>query len=157
MPQLPSFDYLPNWSVYRLIQSNLFPAPYKGIPSHNPQVPYLLHKGPKEYAEGFVKVLSPICPHLGEELWGMLGHVNTIAYETWPTYDESKLDEDTLTLGVQVNGKLRGTAVVSVDASEDEIKEIAFQDENVKRHTEGKEIVKVIVIKGKIVNIVVKG
>ena len=112
---------------------------------------------PTEYREGFLKLLNPIAPHITEELWSLMGHDNTIAYEEWPKFDESKLVEDTLTLGVQVNGKLRGTAVVSVDASEDEIKEIAFQDENVKRHTEGKEIVKVIVIKGKIVNIVVKG
>ena len=81
----------------------------------------------------------------------------SIANAEWPKYDEAKLVSDTYTLVVQVNGKLRGTAVVSVDATEDEIKTIAFQDENVKRHTEGKEIVKVIVIKGKIVNIVVKG
>ena len=112
---------------------------------------------PTEYREGFLKLLNPIAPHITEELWSLMGHDNTIAYEEWPKFDESKLVEDTLTLGVQVNGKLRGTAVVSVDATEDEIKEIAFQDENVKRHTEGKEIVKVIVIKGKIVNIVVKG
>ena len=111
---------------------------------------------PTEYREGFLKLLNPIAPHITEELWSMMGHDNTISYEVWPTYDESKLVEDTLTLGVQVNGKLRGTAVVGIDATEDEIKEIAFNDENVKRHTEGKEIVKVIVIKGKIVNIVVK-
>ena len=111
---------------------------------------------PTEYREGFLKLLNPIAPHITEELWSMMGHDNTISYEVWPIYDESKLVEDTLTLGVQVNGKLRGTAVVGIDATEEEIKEIAFNDENVKRHTEGKEIVKVIVIKGKIVNIVVK-
>ena len=111
---------------------------------------------PKEYAEGFVKLLNPIAPHIGEELWEMLGHDNTIAYEEWPKYDESKLGENEKEIGVQVNGKVRGTIKISVDEAEDSIKEKALADENVKRHIEGKEIVKFIVIQGKIVNIVVK-
>ena len=111
---------------------------------------------PKEYAEGFVKLLNPVAPHIGEELWEMLGHDNTIAYEEWPTYDESKLGEDEKEIGVQVNGKVRGTIKIGVDEAEDSIKEKALADENVKRHIDGKEIVKFIVIKGKIVNIVVK-
>lgn len=113
---------------------------------------------PKEYAEGFIKLLNPITPHITEELWTtVLGHTDTIAFEAWPVYDENKIVEDTLTIGVQVNGKLRGTITVPVDMSEEEIKEMAFNEENVKRHIDGKEIVKVIVIKGKIVNIVIKG
>ncbi len=111
---------------------------------------------PKEYAEGFVKLLNPVAPHIGEELWEMLGHDNTIAYEEWPTFDESKLGEDEKEIGVQVNGKVRGTIKISVDEAEDSVKEKALADENVKRHIEGKEIVKFIVIQGKIVNIVVK-
>ena len=111
---------------------------------------------PKEYKEGFVKLLNPICPHITEELWEILGHKETIANESWPKYDESKLSEDTITIGVQVNGKVRGTISISVDEAEDSIKEKALNDENVKRHTDGKEVVKVIVIKNKIVNIVVK-
>ena len=111
---------------------------------------------PKEYAEGFVKLLNPIAPHIGEELWEMLGHDNTIAYEEWPKYDESKLGENEKEIGVQVNGKVRGTIKISVDEAEESIKEKALADENVKRHIEGKEIVKFIVIQGKIVNIVVK-
>ena len=112
---------------------------------------------PKEYAEGFVKLLNPVAPHIGEELWEMLGHNNTIAYEAWPVYDESKLGDDEKEIGVQVNGKVRGTIKISVDEDEESIKSKAMEDDNVKRHIEGKEIVKVIVIKGKIVNIVVKG
>ena len=112
---------------------------------------------PKEYAEGFVKLLNPICPHITEELWSILGHNKTIAYEPWPTYDESKLVKTEFDIAVQVNGKLRGTITVNVDDSEDIIKQKALSNENVKRHTEGKEIVKIIVIKNKIVNIVVKG
>ncbi len=111
---------------------------------------------PKEYAEGFVKLLNPIAPHMGEELWEMLGHEGTIAYETWPTYDESKLTDDEKEIAVQVNGKVRATIKIAVDEAEDSIKAKALEEENVKRHMEGKEVVKVIVIKGKIVNIVVK-
>lgn len=113
---------------------------------------------PIEYAEGFIKLLNPICPHITEELWKeVLGHDNTIAYEAWPNYDESKLVQTEFDIAVQVNGKLRGTITINVDDKEDVIKEKALSNENVKRHTEGKEIVKVIVIKNKIVNIVVKG
>ena len=111
---------------------------------------------PKEYAEGFVKLLNPIAPHIGEELWEMLGHTGTIAYEAWPTYDESKLSDDEKEIAVQVNGKVRATIKIAVDEAEDSIKAKALEEENVKRHMEGKEVVKVIVIKGKIVNIVVK-
>ena len=113
---------------------------------------------PIEYAEGFIKLLNPICPHITEELWKeVLGHDNTIAYEAWPNYDESKLVQTEFDIAVQVNGKLRGTITINVDDKEDVIKEKALSNENVKRHTEGKEIVKVIVIKNKIVNVVVKG
>ena len=119
-----------------------------------------MYKGntiPREYIEGLVKLLNPICPHITEELWNMLGHDKTIAYEAWPTYDEAKLIKTEFDIAVQVNGKLRGTITVSIDDNEDVIKEKALKNENVKRHTEGKEIVKVIVIKNKIVNVVVKG
>ena len=111
---------------------------------------------PKEYAEGFVKLLNPVAPHIGEELWEMLGHDNTIAFEAWPTWNESLLGEAEKEIAVQVNGKVRATVMIAVDEAEDSIKEKALAEENVKRHIEGKEVVKVIVIKGKIVNIVVK-
>lgn len=112
---------------------------------------------PKEYAEGFIKLLNPICPHITEELWSLIGHDKTIAYEAWPKYDEDKLVQTEFDIAVQVNGKLRGTITISIDDTEDTIKQKALSNENVKRHTEGKEIVKVIVIKNKIVNVVVKG
>lgn len=111
---------------------------------------------PKEYAEGFVKLLNPVAPHISEEIWEMLGHHGTMAYEAWPTYDASKLVENTKEIAVQVNGKVRATITISVDEDEESIKEKAMKEENVCRHMEGKEIVKVIVIKGKIVNIVVR-
>ena len=113
---------------------------------------------PRKYAEGFIKLLNPIAPHITEELWNkVLGHDNTIAYEPWPTYDESKLVQTEFNIAVQVNGKLRGTITVDVNDSEEVIKQKALLNENVKKHVEGKEIVKIIVIKNKIVNIVVKG
>ena len=111
---------------------------------------------PREYAIGLVKLISPVCPHLGEELWEMLGYQNTIAYESWPTYDENLLKEDSYVLAVQVNGKVRATIDVNVSDSEDVIKQKAKNAENVQKHIDGKEIVKIIVIKNKIVNIVVR-
>ena len=111
---------------------------------------------PKKYAEGFVKLIYPITPHVGEEMWMKLGHNNTISFESWPTYDESMLVEDLIEIAVQVNGKVRATISISVNDDESVIKEKALKEENVKRHIDGKEIVKLIIIKGKIVNIVVK-
>ena len=111
---------------------------------------------PKEYAIGLAKLISPICPHLGEELWNMLGHNNTIAYEKWPTYNEDLIKESSKTLAVQVNGKVRATINVTVDDNEDIIREKALKEENIIRHIDGKEIVKFIIIKDKIINIVVK-
>ena len=111
---------------------------------------------PLEYAEGFIKMLNPIAPFVTEEIWSKLGHESTIAYEPWPTYDEDKTKETEKQIAVQVNGKVRGDITITEESTEDEIKELALNNENVKKHIEGKEIVKVIVIKNKIVNIVVK-
>lgn len=82
---------------------------------------------PREYAEGFVKLLNPICPHITEELWQELGYKDTISYESWPTYDENKLEVNTIEIPIQVNGKLRGKIVVEKSASEDRIKEKALE------------------------------
>ena len=111
---------------------------------------------PKEYALGFVKILSPLCPHLGEELWEMLGHDNTIAYESWPTYDDEKTKEDTIEIAIQVNGKVRDTIKVSKEISKEDLEKEAFNSEIIKKWIEEKEIVKVIVVPGRIVNIVIK-
>ena len=110
----------------------------------------------RPYAENLVKMLSCIAPHVGEEMWQLLGHDTSLAYETWPTYDEAKLVQSTVEVAVQVNGKLRAKMTVNKDEEDDKVKEAAFSQENVKVHTEGKNIVKVIVVKNKIVNIVVK-
>ena len=111
---------------------------------------------PTEYATGFVKILSPICPHLGDELWQMLGHNNTIAYEPWPTYDESKTIDDTIEIAVQVNGKVRDTVKVSKEISKEDLEKEALSSEIIKKWLEGKEIVKIITIPGRIVNIVIR-
>ncbi|RTQ93352.1 leucine--tRNA ligase [Lysinibacillus telephonicus] len=111
---------------------------------------------PTEYAEGFVKLLAPIAPHVAEELWEILGHSETIAYEAWPTYDESKLVDDEIEVIVQVNGKLRSKVKIAKDASKEQLEQIAQADEKVKEFTDGKQIVKVIAVPGKLVNIVVK-
>lgn len=110
----------------------------------------------RPYAENLVKMLSCIAPHVCEEMWHLLGHENTIAYEPWPTYDESMLVTQTIEMGVQVNGKLRAKIQVAKDADEEAVKTLAFEQENVKAHTDGKNIVKIIVVKNKIVNIVIR-
>lgn len=111
----------------------------------------------RPYAEGFVKMFSVFAPHLGEELWStVFNHEDTIAYEPWPTWDESKLVEDMHTIVVQVNGKVRGRFEVPAGTPEEELKKEAMELESVQRHLEGKEIKKVIVVKGKVVNIVAK-
>ena len=117
---------------------------------------YKAEKVYKPYMEGFIKLLSPICPHIAEEIWADLGHDNTIAYESWPTYDESKLTSDTLNLVVQVNGKLRDKIEVAVDADNDSIIATALASEKVKAFTDGHQVIKTIVVPKKLVNIVVK-
>ncbi|MBQ6840718.1 MAG: leucine--tRNA ligase [Bacilli bacterium] len=112
---------------------------------------------PREYAEGFVKLFNPVCPHIGEELWNRLGHNETIAYESWPTYDEEKTKDDTFTLVVQVNGKVRGKIEISSETTKEEMEKEALAIDNVQKFIDGKEIVKIIVIPNKIVNIVIKG
>ncbi len=107
---------------------------------------------PREYAEGFVKLLNPICPCITEEIWQELGHNNTIAYENWPICDESKIVVDNIEIPIQVNGKLRGKILVNKDSSEDEIKEKAL-DEVKSYLTNGYK--KIIYIPGRIFNIVV--
>ena len=115
---------------------------------------YRVGKISKEYAEGFVKLISCITPHIGEEMWEILGHDKTIAFESWPTFDENKIVQNLIKIAVSVNGKLRDTIEVKPDSDDETVKALAFETEGVKRHIEGKEIKKVIIVKNKIVNIV---
>ena len=110
---------------------------------------------PLEYVEGLVKLLSPVVPHITEELWSKLGHVGSIAYAKWPTYDESKLVEDVVEIVVQINGKVRQHLQVSKDASREELQALALNDERIKQEIVDKEVKKVIAVPGKLVSIVV--
>ena len=110
----------------------------------------------KGQAERFVLILSPMAPHICEELWRELGHDGTLAYEAWPDYEEAMLAEDTIELAVQVNGKVRGRIRIPADADEDTIIEAALAEAKVAAATAGKTIVKRIVVPGRLVNLVVK-
>ena len=109
---------------------------------------------PLEYAEGFLKLLNPVAPHITEELWNKLGHTNSIAYESWPKFDEAKTIEDTIEIPVQVNGKLKTTISISLDEDEPSVKEKVHNALTDK--LDGKSIVKEIYVKNKIYNVVVK-
>lgn len=111
---------------------------------------------PMVYMEGLVKLLSPIVPHVAEEIWQIMGHDETITYEAWPTYDENKLVQDTVQVILQVNGKVRSKVEVEKDLDQAELEKIALADERIQQWTAEKDIKKVIVIPNKIVNIVAK-
>ncbi|MDB7981042.1 leucine--tRNA ligase [Faecalicoccus pleomorphus] len=109
----------------------------------------------RPYAIGFLKMFACFAPHLGEELWATIfDQKDSITYEPWPTYDEAMLVDKTVTIVVQVNGKVRGKFEAAADAEEAKIQEQALQLENVQHQLEGKSVRKVIVVKGKVVNIV---
>ncbi len=117
---------------------------------------YKVDKVYKPYIEGFVKMLAPIAPHIGEELWSKLGHEESITYQPWPTYDEALLVDDEIEIVVQVNDKLRAKIKIAKDTSKEEMQEIALSNDNVKASIEGKDIMKVIAVPQKLVNIVAK-
>ncbi|WP_099160055.1 leucine--tRNA ligase [Virgibacillus ndiopensis] len=109
---------------------------------------------PKEYVEGFVKLLSPVAPHVSEELWSVLGHSDTISYEPWPSYDETKLVEDEVEIVLQVMGKVRSKISVAKDISKEDLEAKALANDKIQEWLEGKTVRKVIVVPGKLVNIV---
>ena len=112
---------------------------------------------PTEYAEGFIKLLNPIAPHITEEIWHeVFKHENTISYEPWPTFDEAKMVDETFTMVVQVNGKVRGKIEVDSNTTKEEMETLAKDIDNVKTYIDGHEIVKVITVPKKLVNIVIK-
>ncbi|MBQ0163123.1 MAG: leucine--tRNA ligase [Treponema sp.] len=111
---------------------------------------------PRAMWTDFVKVLSPYAPHLGEELWQKLGNSESIAYVQWPTFNEDHLKDDAKTIVVMVNGKKRDTFEAAPGTADDVLKETALSRDGVKKFTDGFEIVKCIIVKDKLVNLVVK-
>ena len=109
---------------------------------------------PREYAEGIIKLFNPIAPHITEELWSMYGHTDTITYEPWPTFDEAKTIDEEIELPIQINGKVKGTIVISLDADEQTVKDSAHKE--LANLLEGKNIIKEIYVNNKIYNIVVR-
>ena len=105
--------------------------------------------------KAFVLLLAPFAPHMAEELWESFGNKHMLSHEAWPTHDESLIVEESLTIAVQVNGKVRAQVEVAVDANEDEVKDAALAQENVQKWLDGNEPKKVIYVKGKLVSIVV--
>ncbi len=112
---------------------------------------------PREAMEKLVLLLSPFAPHMAEELWQALGHKETLAYEPWPAFDASLAKENSIEIPVQINGKLRAKLNVASDATEEQIKAAALADPRIAELLAGKQIVKIVVVPGRLVNIVVKG
>jgi leucyl-tRNA synthetase len=110
---------------------------------------------PAEALTKLVLVLSPFSPHLCEEVWSMLGHADSIAHESWPTFDESLCEVNTVTMGVQVNGKVKGQITLAKDANEDTARALALADEKVSKFIGSKEIKKFVYVPGRIVNVVI--
>lgn len=120
------------------------------LPRNEGQSEAIIYEG----VNAIVLILAPIVPHICHELWSQLGHEGLVLDAAWPTVDESALVQTKLTIVAQVNGKVRGKLTVAADASKDDIEAAAKTDENVKKFTDGKEIKKVIVVPGKLINIV---
>jgi len=110
----------------------------------------------KEGIETIVTILAPFTPHIGEELWTMIGKEGSVFNISWPKYDETALVKDEVEVVVQVNGKVRGKLTVGANVSKDEMEALAMADEKIKSLVEGKTVIKVIAVPKKLVNIVVK-
>lgn len=120
---------------------------------------YRAERLPVSMLEGLAKMIAPICPHLGEEIWSLMGHKDLIDFEAWPKADSSKSQANEVIYAVEVNGKVRAKVPFKVNATKEELEEFkksCYEIETVKKFTEGKTIVKTIVVPNKIVNIVVK-
>ena len=110
---------------------------------------------PKSCMEGFALLLAPLAPHFAEELWRALGHDQSLAYESWPVFDETYTREDTFELPIQINGRLRSRLVASTSASKEELESAALTDARVQKHIGGAKVRKVIIVQRKLINIVV--
>jgi leucyl-tRNA synthetase len=110
----------------------------------------------EEAVETLLLLLAPFAPHIAEELWHRIGHEESVHLQPWPEWDEEVAAEETITLIVQVNGRVRDRIEVPAGIDDAEAERLARESESVLRHTEGQEIVKVIVVPGRLVNIVAK-
>ena len=111
---------------------------------------------PRATVERFVLLVAPFAPHLAEELWHRLGHAQSLAYAPWPAFDPAMTVEDTVELAIQVNGKVRGRIEVPADAPAEMVEKAALEDADTRTWCEGKTIVKVVVVPGRLVNVVVR-
>ena len=110
---------------------------------------------PREALKTLTLLVSPFAPHLGEEVWERLGATKSLAYEPWPSFDPALVKDDTVEMGVQVNGKLRGVVSLAVDADEATARAAALAEPKVSAHVEGKTVKKFIYVAGKIINVIV--
>ena len=110
----------------------------------------------RPYMEGFCKMFACLCPFVGEEMWSLLGHKGLIDYEPWPTFDEKKLVKEEVKVAVSINGKVRDVLLVNTNATQEEVFALAKDDPKVIPYLEGKEIIKIIYVKGRILNVVIK-
>jgi leucyl-tRNA synthetase len=116
-----------------------------------------LERRPRSVVETLILLVAPFAPHLGEELWQRLGHGESLAYAPWPAWDPARVLEETVTVAVQINGKLRATLELPRDVAEAEARQAALADERVRRYVDGGELRKVIFVKNKLLNLVVGG
>lgn len=116
----------------------------------------LKEKVPREAVEKLVLMVSPFAPHMGEECWSLMGNEDSLAYAPWVEFDEELCIDDTIAMGVQVNGKTRGEIQIAVDAEQESAMAAAMEQDRVKAQLEGKDIKKIIYVPGRILNIVAK-
>ena len=146
-----AYTYAPSNNIF------LYVLNPKAIESTAGKCKYYCSNKKVRYAKGFIQLIAPFAPHLAEELWQTVAETGeSISYVAWPTWDESKLVEDEIEIVVQIKGKVRAKLMVAKDLSREELQEVALANEKVKAEIDGKEIVKVIAVPNKLVNIVVK-
>lgn len=139
-----------NTAIARMMELTNTLTKYIPLKQHN-------HKVLEKVNADFIRILAPFAPHFGEEIWHLFGNISSVFDETWPTFDEKALIKDEVEIAIQVNGKIKERIMIPTSASDDEISKLALANETIQKETEGKTVIKVIVIKGRLVNIVVKG
>ena len=139
-----------NTAIARMMELTNAMAKYISLKVHN-------HKVLEEVNNDFIRILAPFAPHFSEEIWNMFGNKASVFSESWPVWNPQALIKDEVEIAIQVNGRIKERIMVSTSASDEEIKKLSLEDESMQRHLLGMNVVKVIVIKGRLVNIVVKG